>query len=72
LVDSRLLSVLAILNDYSIITCVTNVFLQGDLQGGLLSILRPSIDSISRCGFLISLDDLVRVIGDYGGLEKLG
>jgi hypothetical protein len=42
------------------------------LQGGLLFILRPSIDSIRRCGFLISLDDLVQVIGDYGGLENLG
>ncbi len=42
------------------------------LQGGLLTILRPSIDSISRCGFLISLDDLVQVIDDCGGLEKLG
>jgi hypothetical protein len=51
---------------------VTNVFLQGGLQGGLLTILQPSIDSISHCGLLISFDDFVQVIDDCGGLEELG
>lgn len=35
LVDSGLLNVLAIVNGYSVVTWVTNDFLQGGLQGGL-------------------------------------
>ncbi len=71
-VDLRLLNASTIINGFSMVTWVTNVFLQGGLQGGLLTILQPSIDSISHCGLLISFDDFVQVIDDCGGLEELG
>ncbi len=61
MVDSGQLNVSTSVNGYSTVTWVTNVF----LQGGLLTILRPSIVSISCSDFLISLEDLVRVIGGW-------